>query len=125
MSVQIDFRKAACVLTLLILVATFAYNYYLAVTDARPEYNKELIRPCGDLDAEPPKITAEAAAMYSVDLDEFVYEKNADKKLPPYSVTKILTTYLALENLEPDDVLTASKNAIRPLKDGMELHRAS
>jgi len=42
-------------------------------------------------------------------------------RMDPYSITKILTCYLALENLDPDDVLTTSKNATKELEDGMEL----
>lgn len=118
---RINFRRAACVLTLLVLAAAFLVNLISAVTDRGTGYDRDLIRATGSLDATPPKLTAGSAAMYSLDLEEFVYEKNADEKLPPYSITKILTTYLALENLDPDDVLTASKNSVRVLEDGMEM----
>lgn len=119
--IRIDYRKAARALTLLILVVAFVFNLLSVALGRGTGYDRELIRPYGSLEAEPPEITAKSAAMYSVDLEEFVYEKDADKKLPPYSITKILTTYLALENLDPDDVLTASKNSVRVLEDGMEM----
>ena len=96
-------------------------NLFSAASGTGEGYDRDLIRECGNPDAEAPKLTAGSAAMYSLDLDKFVYEKNADKKLPPYSITKILTVYLALENLDPDQVLKASKNSVRELKDGMEM----
>ena len=119
--IRLDYRKAARTLTLLVLIAVFLMNLFSANAGAGEEYDRDLIRECGDLDAEAPKLTAGSAAMYSLDLDKFVYEKNADEKLPPYSITKILTVYLALENLDPDQVLKASKNSVRELKDGMEM----
>ena len=119
--IRIDYRKAARALTLLVLVAVFLMNLFSAKAGAGEDYDRDLIRPCGNTEAEAPKLTAGSAAMYSIDLDKFVYEKNADEKLPPYSITKILTVYLALENLDPDQVLTASKNSVRELKDGMEM----
>lgn len=119
--IRINYRRAACTLTLLILVVAFLVNLLSASAGTGEGYDSSLIREHGSLDAEAPKLTAGSAAMYSLDLDEFVYEKKADKKLPPYSITKILTTYLALENLESDQVLTASKNSVRELKDGMEM----
>lgn len=119
--IRINYRRAACTLTLLILVAAFPVNLISASTGMGENYDNSLIREYGSTEAEAPELTAGSAAMYSLDLDEFVYEKNADKKLPPYSITKILTTYLALENLDPDQVLTASKNSVRELKDGMEM----
>ena len=112
--IRIDYGKAARALALLILMpAAFGKGIM--------NYDRDLIRPSGELGSKAPGIRAETAIMYSLDLDMPVYEKNADKKMPPYSMTKILTGYLALENLDPDTVLTASENATRELKDGMEL----
>lgn len=119
--IRIDYRKAARVLTLLVLVVLFLVNLLSAAAGTGESYDRDLIKESGNPDAKAPKLTAGSAAMYSLDLEEFVYEKKADKKLPPYSITKILTTYLALENLEPDKVLTASKNSVRILEDGMEM----
>ncbi|MBQ9272679.1 MAG: D-alanyl-D-alanine carboxypeptidase [Mogibacterium sp.] len=83
--------------------------------------DRGIIKPCGDPNAEAPALKASSAILYSIDLDKAVYEKNADEKMPPYSITKLLTCYLALENLDPEQVVTASKNATKELEDGMEL----
>jgi len=87
-------------------------------------YERSLMTPVGDPEAVPPEIKADSAIMWSLDLDRPVYEKNADEKLSPYSITKILTCYLALENLDPDQMVTVSEKAAEPLEDGttMNLH---
>lgn len=77
-----------------------------------------LIAPVGDLNAEPPKLSAKGAALYSLDLDRIVYAKNGDKKLEPYSTTKLLTCLLALEKLDPDKVVTISEAGARVYEGG-------
>ncbi len=85
-------------------------------------YERNLMQPVGDINAEPPEISATSAIMYSLDLDKPVYEKNADEKLSPYSITKILTCYLALENLDPDQKVTVSEKAVAYLEDGTTMN---
>lgn len=119
--VRIDYRKAARALALLILVLTVALSYLPAALGRGMAFDRSLIRPHGELGAKAPGIRAQCAIMYSTDLEMAVYEKNADQRMDPFSITKILTCYLALENLDPDMMVTASKNATRELEDGMEL----
>ena len=119
--IRIDFIKAARALVLLILVLTIVFSYLPVALGSGMTYDRSLLRPYGEVGSKSPKIKAKAAIMYSTDLDIPVYEKNADQKMEPYSITKILTAYLALENLDPDMIVTASKNACRELEDGMEL----
>lgn len=119
--VRINYRKAARALVLLILVLTIVFSYLPVALGKGMSYDRSLFKPCGELGSKVPGIRAQSAIMYSTDLDMAVYEKNADQRMEPYSITKILTCYLALENLEPDKVLKASKNACRELEDGMEL----
>ena len=119
--VRINYRKAARALVLLILVLTIVSSYLPVTLGSGMSYDRSLIRPCGEAGSKAPGIRAQAAIMYSTDLDMPVYEKNADQRMEPYSITKILTCYLALENLDPDTEVTASENACRELEDGMEL----
>ena len=119
--VRINYGKAARALALLILVLTVVLSYLPVALGRGMTYDRSLIRPCGELGSKAPGIRAQAAIMYSTDLDEPVYEKNADQRMEPYSITKILTCYLVLENLDPDTEVTASANACRELPDGMEL----
>ncbi len=119
--VRINYFKAARALVLLILVLTIVLSYLPVALGRGMSYDRSFLRPYGEVGSKSPEIKAKSAIMYSTDLDIPVYEKNADKKMAPYSITKILTCYLALENLDPDMVVTASKNACRELEDGMEL----
>ncbi len=119
--VRINYMKAARSLALLIIVLTIVLSYLPVAFGSGMAYDRSLIRPSGELGSKAPGIRAQSAIMYSTDLDMAVYEKNADKRMEPFSITKILTCYLALENLDPDETVTASKNACRELEDGMEL----
>lgn len=122
--VRIRYRRAAIVLSLLLIVVYAAGNVLLAAAGTGSSYNRKLISGIGDPNAKAPDIQAESAALYSLDLDRMVYEKNADYMLAPYSITKLLTCYLALENLDPEEEVTVSENACEKLEDGMlmELH---
>ena len=122
--VRVRYRRAAILLALLILVAFTAVSALMAAAGAGSSYNRKLLAGIGDPNAKAPEINAEAAALYSLDLDRMVYEKNGDYMLAPYSITKILTCYLALENLDPEEEVKVSKNACEPLEEGMmmELH---
>ena len=117
--IRIKYRRAAAVLSLLILVVFTAAGFLLAKAGTGSGYDRSLLTKTGDPNAEAPEIKAQAAALYSLDLDRMVYEKNAEYMLAPYSVTKMLTCYLALENLDPDQEVTVSKNACEELEDGM------
>ena len=118
---RINYRKAARALALLILVLTIVLSYLPVALGRGMQFDRSLIRPCGELGSKAPGIRAQAGIMYSTDLDMAVFEKNADQRMEPYSITKILTCYLALENLDPEMMVKASANACRELEDGMEL----
>lgn len=96
-------RALAEALLLLILVLVLP-------SKASKSFDRDLIQPYGNPDAKAPEIKAEGAAIYSLDLDKPVYEKNGDEKIDPYSITKILTCYLAIENLNPEDTVTIKKS---------------
>lgn len=81
-------------------------------------FKRSSMKEVGDPDAKAPKLQAEGAELYCVNMEQPVYQKNADKKIDPYSITKILTCYLALENLKMDQMVTVSEYAATPLEDG-------
>ncbi len=58
------------------------------------------------------KITAKAAILVDVDTGTILYEKNVDKRYYPASITKILTTLLAIENSSMDEIVTFSEDSI-------------
>ena len=60
---------------------------------------------------DPPGISAQNAIMIEANSGEILYEKNADDKAYPASITKILTALLAIENGDLDKKVKISQNA--------------
>lgn len=61
--------------------------------------------------AAAPEISADAAIVVDRGTGAVLYEKNADKREYPASMTKMMTCLLALENGKPDRIVEASANA--------------
>ncbi len=66
---------------------------------------------------EAPLINTRGAIVGEMTTGTIVYELNADDRLYPASITKIMTAIVALENCEPYDVVTVSAEALRGLAD--------
>ena len=63
-----------------------------------------------------PKISAKSWILMDANSGEVITEHNADERLPPASLTKLMTSYVVsywLENgqIQNDDLVTISKNA--------------
>lgn len=110
-------RSAALTAGLLLLIAVIIIP--IAVQPVWAEY--DTITPIGNRDAKAPSIKARSALVYSLQLDRPVYEKEADARREPYSITKILTCYLALENLDPDEIVTVSEAATQEYENGTSI----
>lgn len=65
-----------------------------------------------------PQVEARSAVVMDVYTDSILYSKNADEKLYPASITKILTTLLACENLEMKDKVVVSQEAAYGIEPG-------
>ncbi len=59
-----------------------------------------------------PSINSQSAVVMEASTGAILYAKNMHDKHYPASITKILTTLVALENSSPGEVVTFSKNAI-------------
>lgn len=68
--------------------------------------------------AEPPETQAGAVILVNADTGDVLYGKNEDAKMYPASTTKIMVALLALENLELDEVVTATGSALSLLPPG-------
>jgi len=68
-----------------------------------------------------PKITAGGAVVYCQNTGEIIYSKNMNKKLYPYSVTKMMTALLAVQNLPLEQEVTISKRAAQEGEATMNL----
>lgn len=58
------------------------------------------------------KISASSAILMDLDTGTILYQKKIDKTFYPASITKILTTLIAIENSTMDEVVTFSEDAI-------------
>ena len=61
---------------------------------------------------ELPEINADAAIVIEASTGRVVYEKNADERRYPASLTKMMTAILALENGKPDEMVLISRRAV-------------
>lgn len=61
---------------------------------------------------EGPKVNAPSAIVMELNSGAILYEKNSDEVNYPASITKIMTTMLALEHCELDEVVTFSADAV-------------
>ncbi len=61
---------------------------------------------------EGPDVEAESAIVMDAESGLVLYEKNADAQQYPASITKIMTTLLALENCSLDETVTFSADAV-------------
>lgn len=59
-----------------------------------------------------PSISGECACLYLPQKDCFLYEKNADRRHPMASTTKIMTALVALEHTQPTDEVIVSPLAV-------------
>lgn len=62
-----------------------------------------------------PKVYAKSAIVMDMDSGAILYAKNIDDALYPASITKIMTTMLAIENCSLDERVTFSDNAVNSL----------
>ncbi len=53
-----------------------------------------------------------SATLFDINRKNAIYSKNANIKLYPASMTKVMTAYLALKYGNPEDILTASDNVL-------------
>ncbi len=79
------------------------------------------------------EITAKSAMLVSLDTDEILFEKNADKKVYPAAITKIMTALLILESDKYDpnakiamseealDLISGTGSSVSLMKAGQEI----
>ena len=88
-----------------------------------PDPHTEYYNQAADTDSikgwpEGPKIEAESAVLMDVVTESVLYSKNADTQQYPASITKIMTTLLACENLKMNDKLVMSEAAAYGIEPG-------
>lgn len=63
-----------------------------------------------------PAIGAQAAILMDANTGSILYEKNIHEQLYPASITKLLTTYIAMNECELDEMVTFSEDAVYSIK---------
>lgn len=65
-----------------------------------------------------PVIEAQGAVLYDATHNRFLFEKNADTRYYPASITKLMTALLVAESCSLDDMVTFSQGAVTNLESG-------
>ena len=63
-------------------------------------------------------VTSEAAILMEAQTGPVIFEKNQDEWVSPASITKILTTLIAIEHSRPSEKVTFSENAVYGIEQG-------
>lgn len=71
-----------------------------------------------EIEIKAPEISAQAGILYDATHDRVLFEKSADSKFYPASITKLMTGLLVLENARLTDTVTFSKTAVTNLESG-------
>ena len=106
----------------LVLAATFV-TFVAPPADAQQVPPPTPVPPAGSpspyptaLDTPPPsatrpRVAAASALLADLDSGRVLWQRNPDERRPIASVTKIMTGLLVVEATDPDEVVTASRNA--------------
>lgn len=121
-------RILAFLTALVLLLSLAAPCFATQETEVVPSQTKEEssapLLPSGFEKPEAPRefnfplefsLQAKGAALIELNSNTMVYSQEIDRQLYPASLTKIMTTMLALEHGNLDDVLTVSKTAMEGL----------
>ncbi len=90
------FKKIITIFLMTVLLAGSAANSALAAVNE---------------DVKSPAIDAKSAIVYSVTTDEVLFTKNADKRVQPWSTTKLMTALIVAEEMDLDQTVTVSSKA--------------
>ena len=96
----------------LLMAFTIIFPAFSAFAEEAPTNTTESeVSAKTDASAEP-TVSAETAVLMDAASGEVLFDKNADKKMFPASITKLMTILLALENSKLTDEVTFSHDAV-------------
>jgi D-alanyl-D-alanine carboxypeptidase (penicillin-binding protein 5/6) len=116
-------KKVALVLGVSLLVQTSLFHIQPAMVQAAQVVAKPAVTAATPTTATDLKLEVKSAILMEASTGQVLYEYQADIALPPASMTKMMTEYLVLENIESgklkwDDMITASKHAADVIGSG-------
>lgn len=110
-------KKYRLLLSFILILACsliFPVKVYATDYEALAEERKNMPVESNSYDNWPigPAIGAQSAILIEANTGAVLYEKNIYEKLYPASITKLLTTYIAVQECEMDEMVTFSSEAI-------------
>lgn len=84
---------------------------YRRLLEAEEGIKSSEIKEAADKELEKLRLYAVSALLMDAKNNRVLYEENGEKKLPNASTTKIMTCIIALENADPNDIVTVSSYA--------------
>jgi D-alanyl-D-alanine carboxypeptidase (penicillin-binding protein 5/6) len=98
------------------LAATQLVCVATAVAQPQPQPQRPILNPVPAATPSPPVIAAKSYILMDADSGRILAEGNADARLPPASLTKLMTSYVLSYEMEQghvhnDDLVTISKSA--------------
>lgn len=111
-------RVFACLMTAVLLIAFLPAPVGASAVSndsGSTEADTEITWPSGPKKSS---ITAASAIVMDVDTGTILYQKKMDTKHYPASITKIMTTLLALENSSMDEIVTYSAEDVYGIERG-------
>ncbi len=94
-------RYILCFIILIVLILSGNLSYVSAITA--------------------PYVSADSAVLIETSTDKILFNKNANSKLEPASVTKIMTAILTIENCNLNDTVTVPANAVSNIPEGYSI----
>jgi D-alanyl-D-alanine carboxypeptidase (penicillin-binding protein 5/6) len=76
----------------------------------------------GDPSAVPPPNTAVAGILVDLDTHRILWQRNPHEQLPPASTIKLLTSMVVLQNFSPNQLITATPDALFTAGDETKMH---
>lgn len=98
-------KQGLSLLLVICLLTTLPWKSFGATVTSNPSSTSDA-----------PAIQSESAILIDGKTGEILYEKNANEKHFPASITKLMTALLAIENLKPTDVISFSQEAINSME---------
>ena len=111
-------KKILCFLSLLLFFLSFSSISVEAIDYKKlAEERKSLEIESNSYDNWPlgPAIGAQAAILMDANTGAILYAKNIHEKLYPASITKLLSTYVAIQECELDEMVTFSEEAVHSI----------
>lgn len=103
-------KKRILAVTMILFLSIF--HITLPVEAAKYEKSTGVEEDYLQSDAKVPKLYSDAAILMDAKTGEILFQKNPQKKEYPASITKCMTSLVAIENNDLNDIITYSEDAI-------------